>query len=226
MTAPLRIAASILAADFARLGDAVTAAARGGADWVHVDVMDGRFVPEITVGAVIVEAVRAVTRLPVDVHLMVADPDRHVERFVRAGASSVTVHAEAARHLDRLVQQIKDVGARAAVAINPATPLVALEAVLADLDMAVLMTVNPGYAGQRFIRSVLPKVRQLRAWVDERAPAVDLQVDGGVDESTAPEAVASGANVLVAASAIFNGEGGIEASVERLRRAAGEVRTP
>lgn len=226
MTAPLRIAASILAADFARLGDAVTAAARGGADWVHVDVMDGRFVPEITVGAVIVEAVRAVTRLPVDVHLMVADPDRHVERFVRAGASSVTVHAEAARHLDRLVQQIKDVGARAAVAINPATPLVALEPVLADLDMAVLMTVNPGYAGQRFIRSVLPKVRQLRVWVDERAPAVDLQVDGGVDESTAPEAVASGANVLVAASAIFNGEGGIEASVERLRRAAGEVRTP
>lgn len=226
MTAAVRVAASILAADFARLADAVERAERGGADWIHVDVMDGRFVPEITVGAVIVEAVRATTRLPLDVHLMVVDPERHVERFVRAGAASITVHAEAARQLHRLVRQIQDLGARAAVALNPATPPAALEPVLPELDMALLMTVNPGYAGQRFIRAVLPKVRQVRAWIDQRAPAVDLQVDGGIDETTAPQAVAAGATVLVVASAIFKGDGGIEASVARLRQAAGAGRTP
>jgi len=217
---PVRIAASILAADFTRLGEEVAAAARGGADWIHVDVMDGRFVPEITLGAVLVEAVRRATHLPIDVHLMVVEPERHVERFARAGASSITVHAEATTHLHRLVQQVKDAGARAAVALNPASPLVLLEPVLADLDMALLMTVDPGYAGQRFIGAVLPKVRQLRAWIGERAPAVDLQVDGGIDEATAAQAVGAGANVLVAASAIFKGAGGVEASVQRLRRAA------
>lgn len=226
MTAAVRVAASILAADFARLGEAVARAERGGADWIHVDVMDGRFVPEITIGAIIVEALRATTRLPLDVHLMVADPERHVERFARAGAASITVHAEAARDLRPLLRQIKALGARAAAALNPATPPAALEAVLADLDMALLMTVNAGYAGQRFISAVLPKVRQVRAWIDTRAPGVELQVDGGIDETTAPQAVAAGANVLVAASAIFRGEGGIEASVARLRRAAEVARAP
>lgn len=220
MTAELRISASILSANFAQLGEEIAAAQRGGADLIHVDVMDGRFVPEITIGAVIVEAVRSATTLPVDVHLMIANPERHVDRFARAGSASITVHAEAATHLHRLIQQIKDLGVRAAVALNPGSPLVLLEPVLSDLDMALLMTVNPGYAGQRFITSVIPKIRQLRAWIAERAPAVDLQVDGGISEATAPQVVAAGANVLVAASAIFKGRDGVEASLQRLRRAA------
>jgi len=222
--AEIRISASILSADFTRLGEEIAAAQRGGADLIHVDVMDGRFVPEITIGAVIVEAVRSATTLPADVHLMIANPERHVERFARAGAASITVHAEAAPHLHRLIQQIKDLGIRAAVALNPGSPLVLLEPVLGDLDMALLMTVNPGYAGQRFISSVIPKIRQLRAWISERAPAVDLQVDGGISEATAPQVVAAGANVLVAASAIFKGRGGVEASLQRLRQAAQAAR--
>jgi len=222
--AEIRISASILSADFTRLGEEIAAAQRGGADLIHVDVMDGRFVPEITIGAVIVEAVRSATTLPADVHLMIANPERHVERFARAGAASITVHAEAATHLHRLIQQIKDLGVRAAVALNPGSPLVLLEPVLGDLDMALLMTVNPGYAGQRFISSVIPKIRQLRAWISERAPAVDLQVDGGISEATAPQVVAAGANVLVAASAIFKGRGGVEASLQRLRQAAQAAR--
>lgn len=213
----IRIATSILAADFARLGEEVAAAERGGADAIHVDVMDGRFVPEITIGPVIVDAVRRVTALPIDVHLMVVEPERQVETFVRSGATSITVHVEAVTHLHRVIEQIKDLGAQAVAALNPATPLVELEPILADLNMALLMTVNPGYAGQRFIASVLPKVRQLRAWIAERAPAVALQVDGGINESTAPLATASGANVLVAASAVFRGDGGVEASLRRLR---------
>lgn len=220
MSAELRISASILSADFTRLGKEIAAAERGGADMIHVDVMDGRFVPEITIGAVMVEAVRSATSLPTDVHLMVANPERHIERFARAGAFSITVHAEAATHLHRLVQQIKDLGVRAAVALNPGSPLVLLEPILTELDMALLMTVNPGYAGQRFISAVIPKIRQLRAWISERAPSVDLEVDGGISEATAPQVVTAGANILVAASAIFKGPDGVEASIGRLRRAA------
>ena len=216
---PVRLEASILAADFIHLGDAIAAVERAGIDAIHVDVMDGRFVPEITIGPVIIEAVRRVSRLPIDAHLMVVEPERHVASVARAGATAITVHAEVAPHLHRLIQQIKDLGVRAAVALNPATPLGAVERVLTDLDMVLLMTVNPGYAGQRFIASVLPKIRDLRATVAERATEVDLQVDGGIDERTAGQCVAAGANVLVAATAIFKGEGGIEASVRRLRSA-------
>lgn len=217
---PIRIAASILSADFARLGEEIAAAERGGADAIHVDVMDGRFVPEITVGPVVIEAIRRCTKLPIDVHLMIVEPERHLEACAHNGATSITVHAEAATHLHRVIQQIKDLGTRAAVAVNPATPLTSVEPVFPALDMMLLMTVNPGYAGQQFIPLVLPKIRQLRGWVSERALSLDVQVDGGINESTAPLAVSSGANVLVAASAIFHGQGGVEASLRRLREAA------
>ena len=216
----ITIAASILSADFTRLGEEIAAAERGGVDTIHVDVMDGRFVPEITIGPVVLEAVKRTTRRPIDVHLMIMEPERQVPAFARSGATSMTVHVEAVPHLHRVVQQIKDLGVRAAAALNPGTPLGTVEQVLPDLDMVLLMTVNPGYAGQQFILSVLPKVRQLRSWIEERGLDLDVQVDGGINESTAPRAVDAGANVLVAASAIFKGEGGPEAAAKRLRAAA------
>lgn len=214
------IAASILSADFTRLGEEIAAAERGGVDAIHVDVMDGQFVPEITIGSVIVEAVKRVARRPIDVHLMIMEPERHLQSFARSGASSMTVHVEAVTHLQRVVQQIKALRVRAAAALNPGTPLGMIESVLPDLDMVLLMTVNPGYAGQEFIASVLPKVRQLRSWIEERGLELDIQVDGGINESTAPRTVDAGANVLVAASAIFKGEGGPEAAARRLKAAA------
>lgn len=217
---PVRLSASILAADFARLGEEIAAAERGGIDTIHVDVMDGRFVPEITIGPVIIEAVRRVTALPIDAHLMIVEPERHLASIARAGASAITVHAEAAADLPALVRRIKDLGVQAAVALNPPTPLTAAAPVLADVDMVLLMTVNPGYAGQAFITSVVPKIRELRAQLAARALPVDIQVDGGISDLTAGTCVEAGATVLVAASAIFKGDGGITASVQRLRAAA------
>ena len=203
MPRALRIAPSILAADFARLGEKVRAVEAAGADLVHVDVMDGRFVPNITLGPAIVAAVRRSTKLPVDVHLMIVEPERYVETFARAGASVISVHAEASPHLHRTLQAIRAAGARPAVALNPATPLSAVEWVLGDCDMVLVMTVNPGFGGQRYIEFGTEKVRQLRALADVRNPTLDIEVDGGVNADTAALVAAAGANVLVAGTAVF-----------------------
>ena len=203
MGRPVQIAPSILAADFGRLADEIAAVERGGADSIHVDVMDGHFVPNITIGPLIVEAARAATSLPLDVHLMIERPERYLAEFANAGASGLTVHVEACPHLHRVVQQIKELGLRAGVAINPATPAQAVEPILADVDLLLAMTVNPGFGGQKFIASVLPKVDRIRRWLDERGLSADLEVDGGVNPRTAAQVAAAGANVLVAGSAIF-----------------------
>ncbi|MBM4378245.1 MAG: ribulose-phosphate 3-epimerase [Deltaproteobacteria bacterium] len=203
MSRPLKIAPSILSADFSRLGEEVRAVEAAGADWVHVDVMDGRFVPNITLGPVVVEAVRKETSLPLDVHLMIVEPERYVEAFVRAGADILTVHVEACTHLHRVVQQIRAAGAKPAVVLNPSTPLVALEDILPDVAMVLLMSVNPGFGGQSFIPQVMDKVRRLKGMVDARGLDVDIQVDGGIHAGNAAEVVAAGANVLVAGNAVF-----------------------
>ncbi|HLK93008.1 MAG TPA: ribulose-phosphate 3-epimerase [Polyangia bacterium] len=204
----MRIAPSILASDFARLGEEVRAVEAAGADLVHVDVMDGRFVPNITVGPPIVSALRKVTKLPLDVHLMIVEPERYIDEFARAGADSITVHLEASAHLHRLVQQIRHAGKKAAVALNPHSSLDGLEVVLPDLDMVLVMSVNPGFGGQQFIEAVVPKIRALRAAIDRRKLAVAIEVDGGIDAETAPVVVAAGATVLVAGSAVFHAPGG------------------
>ncbi|UFJ41990.1 ribulose-phosphate 3-epimerase [Brevibacillus humidisoli] len=201
----VKIAPSILSADFAKLGDEIRDVERGGADWIHVDVMDGHFVPNITIGPLIVEAIRPVTTLPLDVHLMIEEPDRYIPQFVKSGADILSVHQEACRHLHRTVHLIKDQGAKAGVVLNPATPLVTIESILEDVDMVLFMTVNPGFGGQRFIHSVLPKIRSLRQLLEERGLThVEIEVDGGVNPDTARLCQQAGASVLVAGSAVFN----------------------
>jgi ribulose-phosphate 3-epimerase len=200
---PLRIAPSILAADFARLGDEIRAVEAAGADCIHVDVMDGRFVPNITIGPVVVAALRAVTKLPFDVHLMIVEPERYLEDFATAGADLIMVHAEASPHLHRAVQHIRSLGKRAGVALNPHTPLSVLDVILPDLSQVLLMTVNPGFGGQKFIAGVVPKIRALRDEVTRRQLDVDIEVDGGITPETARIVVDAGANVLVAGSAVF-----------------------
>jgi len=201
----VKIAPSILSANFAKLGEEILDVEKGGADWIHVDVMDGHFVPNITIGPLIVEAIRPVTKLPLDVHLMIEEPDRYIPQFVKSGADLVTVHQEACRHLHRTVHLIKDQGAKAGVVLNPATPLVTIESILEDVDLVLLMTVNPGFGGQTFIHSVLPKVKQLRTLLDQRGLGhVEIEIDGGVNPETARLCEAAGATVLVAGSAVFN----------------------
>jgi ribulose-phosphate 3-epimerase len=214
----VRIAASILGADFAALGDNVRAAERGGADMLHIDVMDGRFVPPITMGSVIVEALRRITSLPLDVHLMVESPVRQIEMFARAGASSISFHAEATPHSHRVLDQIHALGLQAGLALNPGTPAGAIDELVDLLDCVLIMSVNPGYSGQAFIPTVLPKVGQVRQRLAGR-PAW-IAIDGGISVHTARSAVAAGADVLIAASAIFGAPEGIEAAVANLRRAA------
>lgn len=221
MALPVRISASLLAADFTRLGQQIEEAGRAGADWIHVDVMDGVFVPPISFGLPIIRAARSVTSLPLDVHLMIVQPERHVEAVVAAGASWVTVHYETCPHLHRVVQQIREAGARPAVAINPATPVCLLEDILPFLDMVLVMTVNPGYGGQRFVGTTLRKIRDLRARIEtvsrEIGRDIEIEVDGGIQAGTAPDAIASGANVLVAGTAIFGVPGGAVAGIAALR---------
>ena len=206
MPRPTKIAPSILSADFGRLADEVRACDAGGADLIHVDVMDGRFVPNITIGPLVVAAVRRATRLPLDVHLMIEDPDRYVDDFARAGADLISVHAEACRHLHRVLQQIRAAGKRPAVVLNPASPLALIEHVLGDVDMVLLMSVNPGFGGQAFIPSVVPKIRALRRMLDEQGLGrVDIEVDGGVKVDNVDVVTAAGANVIVSGSGVFQG---------------------
>ena len=202
----VKIAPSILSADFARLGEEIKDVERGGADYIHVDVMDGHFVPNITIGPLIVEAIRPVTKLPLDVHLMIENPDQYIEAFAKAGADYITVHVEASRHLHRTIQLIKSTGVKAGVVLNPATPVESLKHIIEDVDMVLLMSVNPGFGGQRFISSVVPKIRQVKELADALNPELEIEVDGGVNEETAKLCIEAGANVLVAGSAVFNKE--------------------
>ena len=200
---PIKIAPSVLAADFGRLAEEVRAVTAAGADYIHVDVMDGRFVPNITIGPVVVAALRKATPLPLDVHLMIEDPDRYVDDFARAGADIIGVHVEACRHLHRVVQQIRAAGKKASVVLNPATPIDHLRYVLDDVSQVLIMSVNPGFGGQSFIRAVLPKIRELREEIRARKLAVDIEVDGGIKVDNVAEVTAAGGNVIVAGSAIF-----------------------
>lgn len=220
MTHSVKLAPSILAADFARLGDQVAEAERAGADRIHVDVMDGHFVPNISMGTPIIRSLRKATRLPLEAHLMISDPDLFVDEFARAGADSFMVHWEGNNDLSRTVQRIKALGKRVGVAINPATPAEVLEEIMQDLDQVLVMTVNPGFGHQHFLHTTLPKIGRARRMIDQIKPECDLEVDGGVDVATAPLAVAAGANVLVAGSAIFNDSEGVTDAMKRLRAAA------
>lgn len=200
---PVSIAPSILSADFARLGDEVRAVEAAGADWIHVDVMDGRFVPNITIGPPIVQALRKVTALPLDCHLMIVEPERWVDAFAEAGADVITVHAEATTHLHRTLQAIRATGKKAGVSLNPHTSEETLRYVIGDLDVVLVMSVNPGFGGQSFIPAVLPKIRALRAMIDASGKDVRIEVDGGIKVGTAGDVVQAGADVLVAGNAVF-----------------------
>jgi len=215
----LMIAPSILSADFARLGEEVRAVEAAGADVIHVDVMDGRFVPNITIGPLVVRAVRAVTRLPLDVHLMIADPDRYIHDFIDAGADWVTVHVEACPHLHRTLAAIRERGKKAGAVLNPATSLATLEYVLAEVDLVMLMSVNPGFGGQSFIESSLEKTRRLRQMLDQVNPGAGIELDGGIAPATIGRAAAAGANIFVAGSAIY-GQTDYREVIDRMKQLA------
>ena len=218
------LAPSVLAADFGRLAEEVQAVEAAGADWIHVDVMDGHFVPNLTLGPAIVEAIHRATALPLDVHLMVEQPERFVEAFVRAGANAVGVQVEACPHLHRVLGQIREAGARACAVLNPGTPAAAVETVLGELDQVLVMTVNPGFGGQKFIESTLPKLRQIRGWIDAADLPVTLEVDGGIAPGTIGRAAGAGATAFVAGTAVFGAPDYREA-IASLRREASEAAT-
>ena len=215
----IKLAPSILAADFTRLGEQVAEAERSGADRIHVDVMDGHFVPNISFGAVVVEALRSVTRLPLEVHLMITDPDSFFDEFVAAGADSFLVHWEGNNNLHRTLQRVKALKKRVGVVINPATPSALLEEVLPDMDLVLVMTVNPGFGHQHFVPTTLPKIRRVREMIERVKPGCELELDGGIDETTAPLGVAAGANVLVAGTSVFGNPSGVAGGMNDLRAA-------
>ena len=213
----VKIFPSVLSADFRRLGQQIEEIEGAGADGVHLDVMDGRFVPNITIGPFIVEAIRQATTLPLDVHLMIVEPERYLGDFARAGANMISVHQEACPHLHRTIQQIKQLGKKAGVVLNPSTPLVALEEVLTEVDFILLMSVNPGFGGQSFIEASVEKVCRLRQRLAERGAHAEVEIDGGIDPKTAPRVATAGATMLVAGSAVFRASGGAGAGVRQLR---------
>lgn len=212
----VKIAPSILSANFSKLAEEVQEVDAAGADYIHVDVMDGHFVPNLTFGALAVEAIRPVTTLPLDVHLMIENPDQYIPAFANAGADIITVHVEACPHLHRTVQLIKQHGVKAGVALNPATPIDQVKHILEDLDLVLLMTVNPGFGGQTFIRSVLPKIEQISQLIQIRQLSIDVEVDGGINAETARQCIEAGANVLVAGSAIYN-QANRKAAIQEIR---------
>ena len=219
----IKLAPSILAADFARLGEQVAEAEQAGADRIHVDVMDGHFVPNIAIGAPIVKSLRRVTRLPLETHLMISNPDFFLDEFAEAGSDSFLVHWEGNNNLHRTVQRIKGLGRRAGVAINPATPAAVLDEILPELDQVLVMTVNPGFGHQHFLESTLPKLRRVAQMIERIKPDCDLEVDGGIDEATAPMAVAAGANVLVAGTSVFGAGKNVRVAMELLHDAVTQV---
>ena len=218
----IKLAPSILSADFARLGEQIGEVVRAGADYIHVDVMDGHFVPNITIGALVVASVRPVTTLPLDVHLMIEHPERYVSQFAQAGADIITVHVEASPHLHATIRLIKESGARAGISINPPTPLGVVEEFLPHVDLVLVMSVNPGFGGQSFIPETLPRIASIRKLLDDRALHAELEVDGGVNADNAPDIVKAGANVLVAGNSIFRAQEGISGAMRRLREATAE----
>ena len=202
----VKIAPSILSADFSKLGEEISDVEKGGAELIHVDVMDGHFVPNITIGPLVVESIRPITKLPLDVHLMIENPDQYIESFAEAGADYITVHVEACRHLHRTIQLIKSFGVKAGVVLNPATPVQLIEPIIEELDIVLLMSVNPGFGGQKFIPSVLNKIKQVRDLAKQKGVQLEIEVDGGVNEQTARLCVEAGATILVAGSAVYNQE--------------------
>jgi len=218
-----QIAASILAADFARLGEQVREADQAGAGLIHIDVMDGRFVPNLTLGAVVIDAIRRSTELPLDVHMMIVEPDHLLADFAEAGANRITVHVEACPNLHRTLQAIKALGCGAGVALNPHTPASALSEVMHLLDVIIVMSVNPGFGGQAFLPEVLPKTRQLRQMIKDSGRAIDLEIDGGVNIETAPICVEAGVNVLIAGSSVYSPKFSVQAGIDALKKAAGNI---
>jgi ribulose-phosphate 3-epimerase len=217
MANKIKLAPSILSADFGRLGEQIVEATKAGADYIHVDVMDGHFVPNITVGPLVVAAIRPHTTLPLDVHLMIESPEKYIQQFAQAGANIITVHVEVCPHLHRVVESIKELGVKAGVSLNPSTPLTAVDEVLSALDLVLLMSVNPGFGGQQFIEGTVGKIARLRNRLDELGLAAELEVDGGINAEIAPRVAKAGARVLVAGAAVFNKKENVSQALGRIR---------